>query len=151
MHPRSANKMIEPIIYWTPVIAALTAFITLLLNLIELLGKIEKIEEPMKEPPYLLKLLAKFLIYGLSLVIPNIGIIWYFFYLAGISPDRLSETEFFWAIVAQPTMGVSIYAYVWARWIYPRLQRILGKSKSRQKPKRNSRTSSESSENGGKR
>jgi len=141
--------MIELITYWTPVVTGLTTFTTFLLKIIELLGNKERIVEILKGLPYLLKLLAKFLIYGLSLIIPNIGMIWLFFYQTGISPNRLSETEFFWAIVAQPTLGVSIYAYIWGKWIYPKLQSFL-ESNPPQEPKHEVSTSKKSSKNGGK-
>jgi hypothetical protein len=121
--------MIEPIAYWTPVISVFIVFVLTLRSLVDaleqLIKQIEKLEETMKRPPKLLKLLLKFLIYSLTLVLPNLGIIWYFFYLAGFSPYRLSELRFFLAIVAQPTIGVSVYAYFWGKWLYPQLQRIL--------------------------
>jgi hypothetical protein len=142
--------MIERIAEWAPLVGGLWAFVQLLLKTIEFLEKIEKVEEIMEKLPHLLKLLGKFLVYGLSLAIPNVVIIWYFFYLAGLSPDRLSEIEFFGAVVMQPTIFVSLYAYIWAKWIYPRLQRLLGGSKSPQESRRISRASSESSRSGGK-
>jgi hypothetical protein len=137
--------MIEQIAEWAPLIGGLWVFVQLLLKAIEFLEKIEKVEETMEKLPHLLQLLGKFLVYGLSLAIPNLVIIWYFFYLAGLSPDRLSEVEFFGAVVMQPTIFVSLYAYIWAKGIYPRLQRLLGRSKSRQESRRTSRASSESS------
>jgi hypothetical protein len=141
--------MIDPIAYWTPLIGGLTGFVTLLLKIIELFGEMEKVRKLMKKLPHLLKLLGKFLIYALSLVIPNVAIIWYFFYLAGISPERLWQVNFFWAVVAQPTVGVSIYAYVWAKWIYPRLKHTLGGSRPQQEPKLPPRPPNESSKSGG--
>ena len=131
--------MIEPIIiYWTPLITALTGFVTLLIKVIELLSKWEIIMKFIRLLPVLIKRLVKFLIYSLSLFVPNTGIIWYFFYLAGIYRDRLSQAEFFWAIVAQPTLAVSIYAYVWSSRIYTRLKNILEKPESVTKPRRKS-------------
>jgi hypothetical protein len=114
--------MIEPGNYWVSVIAFLTVYITAITNLLK------AIEELMKIVPNVLKPLAKFLFYSITLVAPNIGIIWLFFYLAGSSPERFSEARFFWAMVAQPTLGVSIYAYIWGRWLYPQLQRALRSS-----------------------
>lgn len=119
--------MIEPVNYWISIIVYITLLITTFNGLLKALGELEK---EVKRIPKQLKTLTKFLAYSLTLVVPNIGIIWYFFYLAGFSVDRLSEARFFWAMVAQPTIGVSVYAYIWGRWLYPRLQRILNGSTS---------------------
>ena len=96
-------------------------------------------------------LISKFLIYGLGLVVPNIGIIWYFFYLASIFPNRLLETKFFWTIIVQLSIGVSIYAYVWGRWFFPKLERILDESKWPSHSEHDSRASKEHSRDAGKR
>jgi hypothetical protein len=112
-------KMVEIIEYWTFIIAAITAFIWTLIKLVEAL------ETFIRRIP---KSLTKFLVYGFALVIPYATIIWWFFYLAGLSPGRLSEPRFFWAMVAQPTIGASFYGYAWGKWIYPRLHNILGAS-----------------------
>lgn len=114
--------MIEPVTYWTVFISGI---IILIRTLNELLKAIEELVERMKQLPNVLKFLMKFLTYSLTLVLPNIGIVWLFFYLAGSSPDRFSEPNFFWAMVLQPTLGVSIYAYIWGSWFYPQLKRIL--------------------------
>lgn len=135
--------MIDPISYWTSIIGGLTAFVIVLLKTIEILEKL------MNRPNAFLKLL-EFLIYGSSLVVPNMGI-GYFFYLVGTSPNLLSETKFFWIIIAQLTTGVSIYTYIWGRWIYPRLHRIMGSTDSRLGSKPNSRKNTDSFGEGGKR
>ncbi|HUF00278.1 MAG TPA: hypothetical protein VMN99_13555 [Anaerolineales bacterium] len=108
-------KMIEPLNYWMAVIGGVTVFVVAITNFLEALIKLMR---------WIPRPLVKFLVYSLTLVIPNIGIIWYFFYLAGSSPYRLSELRFFLAIVAQPTIAVSIYAYIWAKWLYPYLKGI---------------------------
>jgi hypothetical protein len=112
--------MVEIIGYWTVIIAAVTAFIWALIKLLEAL------KELIKSIP---KPITKFFVYGLALIIPYIAIIWWFFYLAGLSPNRLSEPKFFWAMVIQPTIGASFYGYAWGKWIYPRLHSILGAPK----------------------
>ena len=126
--------MIDPVTYYAPLVSGLTIYVTLLLKLIELLGKKHEVEDFMKRLPRLLRLLAKSLIYFLTLAIPNVLMIWFFFFQAGISPDRLSEVNFFWAVVAQPTLGVSIYAYIWAKLIYPGLRNLLGETKLQPEP-----------------
>lgn len=134
--------MFEIITQWTVIIGAIAGFILALIRLIEALKQLFE---------RLPKQLVEFLVYAPAIVIPYFAIVWWFFYLAGLSPERLSEPGFFWAVVAQPTIGVSIYTYVWGRWIYPTLQRILGQSNSRRKPERKPNTSSASSRNGGER
>ena len=154
--------MIEPVAYWTPLITGLSTYLPLLAGILVILEKLG-FSAALQRAPLMLKLLIKFLIYFLSLVIPNVVIIWYFFYLAGSSPQRLWEGNFFWAVVAYPTVGVSLYAYAWAKWFYPFLQRILGDSepqqgdsepqqntKPRQSAARAAHTSKEPSKSGGK-
>jgi hypothetical protein len=142
--------MNEPIAYLTPVIAFLVLFTGLLLNIVKLFEESPVIMTILRKLPYLLKLLVRFLVYGLSLIIPIFGVIWYYFYQAGISPDRLSDTKFFSAVVVLPTIGVSIYAYIWGRWIYPKLQKFPSESNSSQEPKHEVSKSKKSSNNGGK-
>lgn len=111
--------MIEPINYWTTIIVYLTLLIK---SFSELLKAINRLENEMNHLPKQLKTIFKILVYILTIIVPNIGIIWYFFYLTGLSPNRINEANFFWAMVAQPTIGVSIYAYIWGSWFYPKLR-----------------------------
>ena len=112
--------MIELITSWTVLITVIGG---LLYALIYVLGLLDEL---IKRLP---KWLARFLIYGLALLIPNAVIIWYFFYLVGLNANRLSEPTFFWAMVAQPIIGVSIYGYVWGKRIYPQVRGIVNKLK----------------------
>ena len=121
--------MIEPITYWAGLIGGLITITTALNQLFKAIDDLAEQVDKMKQLPKLLKLLIKFLTYSLTLLIPNVGIIWLFFYLAGLHPEMISEARFFLAIVTEPTIGVSIYAYIWGSWIYPKLQRVFNNEK----------------------
>jgi hypothetical protein len=121
------NIMIEPIKYYTGIVAAIGGFLGGIVLILK------AIEELMKTLTMLPEWIFKFLVYGLTLVIPNTMIVWYFFYLAGFYPYRLSEPRFFLTIVVQPAIGVSLYAYLWGRLLYPWLKGTLSRTKP-QKP-----------------
>jgi hypothetical protein len=75
--------------------------------------------------------IAKFAINTIAVVVPVTAIIWYFFYLAGLYSNRLSEPTFFLAMVVQAALAVSVYWYIWLIWISPKLRRMFAPSKKK--------------------
>lgn len=135
--------MTETLGIWTGLILAFAAFIAavkfLLQNILELIDIWKKI------PVWLLK----FLIYVLTLVIPNTIIIWRFFYFAGLYSNRLSEPIFFWSMIIQSALGVSMYEIAWLTWVYSGIDKIPKESPSSE-PEDKPRRYKKSSKSGGK-
>jgi hypothetical protein len=105
----------------TKVIVGISTLLVALKNLIEILGNF-----PLRVG------LAKFALNIITVVVPVTAIIWYFYYLAGLYSNRLSEPTFFLAMVIQAALAVSVYWYIWVVWISPKLRSMFAPAKKKQ-------------------
>ena len=109
-------------IEWTPVVPIVAAIITSIIGPIVVhyvtTGKIGAGR---------LAMFARFLVFLGILTIPNWLIIWYVLYVAALNHDRLWEAGFFLALVAQATVAVSLYTFLWGVWLYPKLRLLVKK------------------------
>ena len=112
----SINNLLEQL----GILTILLTFIATLLGII--LKFLEIRENDADFQKYILKPFIKLLSFIFSLVVPNGVLVSSYFYLAGLYPHRLSENFFFISLVAQLIIGVSLYAFVWGKWIYPKLE-----------------------------
>lgn len=102
------------------ILIGITAFLQILVKFIELFTKF------LKTIPARVMM---FLSLAASLFVPNGIIIWYYFYLVGLNSHRLSEVKFFLSMITQLTVLISLYAFVWSKWFYPKLRRIMDSRK----------------------
>ena len=94
------------------IITLITVFLVILVKLLEQLEKIQKyIPTSWFRAFYIL----------VSLIVPNGIMVTYFFYLAGLEPERLSEYNFYYGLIIQLVILLSLYTFAWGRWFHPRL------------------------------
>lgn len=119
----SINNLLEQL-------GILTILLTVIATILGIIEKYLKFRQNDKDfQKHITKPFVRFLSFILSLAIPNGILISYYFYLAGLYPHRLSEDLFFISLVAQLIIGVSLYAFAWGKWVYPKLQDISQPSK----------------------
>ena len=109
---------------WTPVVPIIVAIITSIIAPIVVhyvnTGKIGAGR---------LAMFARFLVFLAILTVPNLLIIWSALYVAALNHDRLWEAGVFLALVAQVTVAVSLYTFLWGVWLYPKLRLLVKKPK----------------------
>jgi hypothetical protein len=97
---------------------ALDEFNEILLLIVAILGAIAALLKRIK----VLKPLIVCVLFLATVVIPAGSIAWFFMYLAAENSSRITEPAVFLSLVAQSTAAVSLYAFFWGMWLYPRLK-----------------------------
>jgi hypothetical protein len=64
-----------------------------------------------------------YLLFFLSLAVPNGLMTWFMFYQVGRSPLQILEPVIFFSVILQTTAFVSIYSFLWGVWLVPLLRR----------------------------
>src|SRR5215207_8938877 len=77
--------------------------------------------------PLLLFFCFQILPVGVLLFIPTGIILWFFFNLAMKNSHRLDEQAIFLRLVIQSVFWVSLYAFIWGRWLDPWFRPLLQK------------------------
>lgn len=96
----------------------LEEFKEILLIIIAILGYIAALLKKRK----LLKSLMACVLFLATVIIPAGSIVWFFMYLVAENSNRINESAVFLSLVAQLTAAVSLYAFLWGMWLYPKFK-----------------------------
>jgi hypothetical protein len=90
----------------------------ILLVIVAILGALAALFEKLK----VLKPLIVCVLFLATVIVPAGSMAWFFTYLAAENSNRIKEPVVFLSLVAQSTAAVSLYAFFWGMWLYPRLK-----------------------------
>jgi hypothetical protein len=80
---------------------------------------------------FLLKVVV-YLLFFLTLAIPNGMIVWWYHYQVAKNPRQILEPSVFLLVIFQITLFVSLYSLAWGVWLVPALRRVSQNHKTTQ-------------------
>ncbi len=102
------------------ILAPITAFLVAVAALLKAIVEIVKALKELKPSTKYLK----YLVIIATQIVPVGVVIWYFMYWAAENSGRLTEPVVFLLLVAESTMLISLYEFIWGVWFYPRLKSL---------------------------
>lgn len=100
------------------ILAPITLLITAIAGLLNAIVKSAEIIEQLLSK---LRPGFRFLLLGITQIVPIACVIWNFMYIAATYPERLTEKIFFLLIVLYPTLLICAYETFWGITFYPKL------------------------------
>lgn len=71
-----------------------------------------------------------YLLYFLSLAIPNGLLVWFMVFQVGKNARQILNPVVFFSVIIQITMLVSVYSFVWGAWLAPLLRKSYQKQEN---------------------